>query len=302
MVKQRAGFKPRKSNLKSRLLPFSPLLDFVNQEITGENWPGQLFKIMGEEKSCHVTYQTAEKQKREKMLESDICSNLQVELFGTAVVFDPRQSMERIAGSIIAIEDCVPLIGGKEGSPDSARQLQNELKAMLYEIAGAGLAEPAEQMRLRKKIAQAFGARPLSRDAILFPDGDVFFKSWLYDRDDCRTLAFFQLARLFDELCRPRSCVDFNVVAPTCGRKLNFKIFNEVLTEKVHGPAASSAYGGPLKLSVCACGCDQLFLQSGLHLKSFLDDRHRMGYHNSARTRSGANAEAVRKFRKKAKS
>ena len=80
--------------LRSRLEPFHALLDFANQELTASNWQDQLLRIMGEEKSCHVTYENAEKTKREKMLECDIGTNLQVELFGTAVIFDEKESDE----------------------------------------------------------------------------------------------------------------------------------------------------------------------------------------------------------------
>jgi len=300
MARHKVERKWRKNNIIGRILPFKPLLEFANQDLTELNWQDQLFLIMGDEKSCYVTYQTAEKTNREKMLESDIGSNLQIELFGTAVVFDESESATRISEAIIDIEDILPEISGKPANLESTRKLKAELRGILNEIAAADLKKPDEQIRVRKKIEKSHGPALIKRDASLFPDGDIFFKSWLYESEDVRSLAFFQLSRLFHELCQPHPVKELPIISKLTGRKIPFKIYNEILATKIHESAPNEKPGPqpPLELSVCACGCENFFLQCGERDKNFVNDHHRMNFLNKERTKSGANREAVRRFRK----
>lgn len=287
MPRKKRERKWRVNNIRRGILPFGPLLDFVNLELTVLNWQDQLFSIMGEEKSCYVTYQTAETTKREKMLESDIGSNLQIELFGTSVVFDEPESMKRISESVVDIEDVLPLISGKPADLASAQKLREELRALLLEISSADLQKPEQQIRLRKKIEKNYGPKPLQRDAFLFPDGDVFFKSWLFESEEFRVLAFFRLGRLFHELCRPVSVRETFLLSQNTGRKIPFKIYNDLLAAKIHGAGEKSGAGQGLKLSVCACGCRSFFLQCGDRDKTFINDRHRVSFHNALRAKAG---------------
>jgi hypothetical protein len=291
--------RARKNVLRGRLESFHALLDFANQEFTALNWRDQLLRIMGEEKSCHVTYKTAEKTKREKMLESDIGSNLQVELFGTAVIFDENESARRISEAIIEIEDCLPWIYGKEANLESAQTLRNELRSIFREVSASDLGQPQEQIRLRKKIEKTCGPRGVARDAFIFPDGDTFYKSWLYENDDVRALLFFKLARLLDELCRPCEQKELVILPQMTSRKISLKILNDIIASKIHGEKAQTGdQQARLKLSLCGCGCGCYFLH-GERGRMFVDDHHRMKFHNTERTKSGQNREAVRKHRAK---
>jgi hypothetical protein len=287
MPRKKRERKWRADNIRREILPFGPLLDFVNLDLTVLNWQDQLFKVMGEEKSCYVTYQTAETTKREKMLESDIGSNLQIELFGTAVVFDESESARRISEAIIDIEDVLPLLSGKPADLASAQKLREELRALLSEIASADLQKPEQQIRLRKKIEKNYGPKPLQRDAFLFPDGDVFFKSWLFESEEFRALAFFRLGHLFHELCRPVSVRAISVLSQNTGRKIPFKIYNDLLAAKIHGAGEKGGAGHGLKLSTCACGCGNFFLQCGDRDKAFINDQHRVSHHNALRAKAG---------------
>jgi len=301
MARPKSERKWRKNNIIGRVLPFKPLLEFANLDLTELTWQDQLFKLAGEEKSCYVTYQTAEKTKRAKMLECDIGSNLQIELFGTAVVFDESESATRISEAIIDIEDVLPSIFDKPADLESSGKLKAELREILKEIAAADLQKPDEQIRVRKKIEKSHGTARIKRDASLFPDGDIFFKSWLYESEDARALAFFQLGRLFHELCQPHPVKEHPIISKFTGRKIPFKIYNDLLASKIHETGFGEKPGAqpPLKLSICACGCENFFLQCGERDKNFINDHHRMNFHNKERTKSGANREAVRKFRSK---
>jgi len=290
----------RKDHLKPELALFRPLFEFVNQPLTPENWQSRLLSLMGEEKSCHVAYQTPGEARREKMLECDIAANLQVELFGTSVVFDEAETQARIAQAIIEIEDCLPGIGGKNPGLDPVRELRNELRGLLGEISQSDLSRAEEQVRLRKKIDKAFGAKGIQRDAVMFPDGDVFFKSWLYEKDDARSLAFFQLARLLDRLCRPLYR-EMPIPARPGARAISLKLKNGILAAKIHRPGPEDELAIPLKLAKCSCGCDMFFLHNSNQPKNFLNTKHRMKFHNTNRTISGENREAVRKHRRKKK-
>ena len=301
MARRKSERKWRKNNIIGRILPFRPLLEFANQELTEMTWQDQLFKLLGEEKGCFVTYENAGETRREKILECDIGSNLQIELFGTAVVFDEAESATRISEAVIDIEDVLPSISGKPATLESSGKLKAELREMLKEIAAADLQKPDEQIRVRKKIEKSHGSTPIKRDASLFPDHDIFFKSWLYESEDARPLAFYQLARLFHELCPEHPVKDLPIISKFTGRKIPFKIYNDLLASKIHDTGLGEKPGPQpcLKLSVCACGCQKFFLQCGERDKNFINDHHRMNFHNKERTQSGANRDAVRRFRKR---
>jgi len=237
------------------------------------------------------------------MLEDDIALNLQLELFGTSVVFDEKESGRRISEAIVKIEDCLPRVRGEDASLESAITLQTELRNLLSEIAAADLKKIHAQIRLRKKVQAAGGSLSLQREAIIFPDGDIFFKSWLYENEDAALLAFFKAAQLFDELCRPRRLKDLPLVLKSGGPRLALRIYEEAIAMRTHHPnRAEGKSGSPsLKLSLCVCGCGGLFLQSGERAKNFINDRHRMNYHNILRTSTGENRKAVRAYRAKHK-
>jgi hypothetical protein len=284
--------KWRADNISGRILPFEPLLSFANEGLNGDNWQDGVFKLMGEEKSCWVTYQSSGDTRREKMLECDISANLQIELFGTAVVFDQNETISRISEAIVDIEDVLPAIKGKPADLDSALKLQQELRALIKEIASARLESPSEQIRVRKLVEKIHG-KVIKRDASLFPDRDIFFKSWLYEGEDLRDLAFFQLALLFHELLPPAKSEELVIDSKWTGRKFSLKVFDDLLASKIHVfPAGEESAAQPmLKLSICTCGCNYFFLQAGDRDKSFYNDRHRSQYHNLQRAKSGASGE-----------
>jgi len=289
--------KLRQNRMKLLIAPFQRLLDFVNQPLVSENWRVRVWQAMGEEKSCYVTYLSLEGPRRAKMLEADICSNLQLELFGTSVVFDPEQSRREIAKAIIKIEDCLPQISGQEATLESAQALQKELKKILQELIAENINEPQEQISLIKKIEKAFGGQALKREAFLFPDGEVFYKSWLLENQDLRLVLFFDLARLVNELC-PQKQTQLLVITPEkSSRAISMKIVNGIMAERMKSHEHWESAKPTLKLSICGCGCQGFFLQSGERARMFINDQHRMKFHNTERTRTGANAEAVRRHR-----
>jgi len=290
----------RQNHLKKLAAPFHRLLNFVNQALTLENWQTQVCKAMGEEKSCYLTYQSLEGPRRAKMLDSDIGSNLQVELFGTAVIFDPEQSRREIAGAILEVEDCIPQISGKAATLESAQALREELREILQELAAADRKEPQEQISLKKKIEKAFGGLGLKREAFLFPDGDIFFKTWLWENEDVRLVLFFDLARLVHRLGPEKQSQELVIAPKTTSRTFPLKILNGIMASRIHGRDRARESPEPaLKLSLCGCGCQGFFLQSGERGKKFINDHHRMKFHNTERTRTGANREAVRRHRLK---
>ena len=82
-------------------------------------------------------------------------------------------------------------------------------------------------------------------------------------------------------------------------RKVSLKILNDIIASKIHGERAQTGdKQARLKLSVCGCGCGCYFLH-GERDKMFVNDHHRMKFHNTERTKSGENREAVRKHRAK---
>lgn len=292
-IKQRERERRSSSNWSTR--DFQLLIDFVNQEIKPESWKNQLDEAMGDERFCNVTYTISKRDKTKKMHQGDIFSNL-------SEVLCPGNDFEecrvRIDHAIKKIDPCLPKIGGKEAAWDSTQKLRMKLKGILTEMAKTDLVKFKEKSRLMKKIEAAYRFE-LQREAIMFPDGTIYFKSWMSGDVNADEKLYFSAARLLEKIHQTFLFEDRMKLSPSENPRL--KLFKKPFILGIH-PLYNFSLEVPeypIGLSCCMCGCGNLFIVTGGKEKKFLNDQHRLDFHNRKRTQNGDNRKAVAAWREK---
>ena len=148
--------------------------------------------------------------------------------------------------------DRTPEISGRKATYEGAQELRVSLRRQLTELVQLCL---HRQRLVRESEEFGRGGRKAWtwRKALVLPTREIFFE------DAGEALNFFAEALEYEIKWRVKGARS----APTKGGR-------QWLNRRLH-------------LSLCACGCGQFFLWEGnwnRRQRKFLDDRHRMGFHN----------------------
>lgn len=191
---------------------FDPLITFANREIQEETWKDALWKALGNERFCWVTYKTNNGMVRERLWEIDICSHVSCEI-GIGWYFPTEKEQEVIAKIKEAIKEIapdLPKVFGKKPTFELTKDLQEKVwqildcivaKVSLVEDQRDGEGEFTEMDRdlpwhathlkasqeILEMIRSEFGA-PDTRQAVISSTGFLFFDD---EGDDAsRTLSW----------------------------------------------------------------------------------------------------------------
>ncbi len=215
---------------------YEPLLRFVNQPSTAENWRGRL----------------REAWLWESLLDLDNDEEIERELMNDSTP--------------------APKIGGLDATYERAEQLRGSLRARLSELVTLGLDRgrlSTQSEELERGRARAW----IPRKASVLPTGQIDFE------DVGEKLNFLADGLEYEILWRVRA----GALAHT-GRQQRwladqrfFRSLGSIRERERRWLLAQ------LRLSLCACGCEEFFLWEGdwnRKQRRFLDDRHRMRFHN----------------------
>lgn len=280
-----------------RFIVFEPLLNFANREITTQNWQKALHEAMGEERIFEVNYKVRGSWRKKRALWKFVKSNLLEEFWGRPF-FGIRNSKERekakdifdIVGDILESAKAVlPPISGKKANLQRTLKLQNKIRGILFRIANCSPCDPRQKAMLTDHIRGINGSYP-KRTAIIFPNGDVHYKSQTANEgEDAESVLLFQAAYLLHEV----SISDEKI------EQAKMMVFPWDLREHPLESRESAVPDFPLKLRSCHCGCSQFYLQEGKKEKLFIEDKHRKNFHNRKRTENGMGAKYQRAYRDK---
>jgi len=296
IMKATTFFTPRRQwNRWWRLVIFHPLLDFANQTITSENWKQVIHEAMDNEKIFKVTYLKDGKTKKAVLLGKNLQEELRNDFRGGPFKV-PRNKEERekekdlddlILTIIEKAKPILPRIGGQRASLQLTVDLQSKIRSLLSAIVSSDPFTKKQKMMLIEKIS-AFNGSKLKREAIIYPNGDVSFKSMEGVKvEDARKALLFETEHLLNEL----------TIHAEFKRDKKSKIFPFDTVKHPFERLEPQIYEFPLRLRLCSCGCGKFYLQEGDREKLFIDDKHRKDFHNRKRVETGAAKKYQRAYR-----